>query len=112
MKLLELASLPLEPASHDAHVLKRVMLRNGQVPNLTNFSQSSIPAGTRTTSHAHTDMTEIFFIISGTGEIIINDQAQPIGPGSCVVIEYNETHVLHNTGTEPLVLNYFGLVES
>lgn len=109
MKLTALSQIPEEPVSHNPAIQKRVMLRLGDLPHLTNFSQARFAPGQVAAAHAHTDMCEVFFVEAGTGTIEINGEAQALTPGVCVAVEPGEVHEVSNTGTADLVLTYFGL---
>ncbi|HEX6939900.1 MAG TPA: cupin domain-containing protein [Longimicrobiales bacterium] len=100
-----------EGVSHDPEIRKRVMIRNGRVPHVTTFAQSRFRPGQAATTHAHPDMYEIFLVESGTGVVRIDGREFPLEPGVCVVIEPGERHDMANTGTEDLVLTYFGIAE-
>lgn len=109
MKIITLSDLPEEGVSHDPGIKKRVMLRNGDISHITNFSQATFAPGQTVTPHAHTDMVEVFFVESGHGTIWIDGEAHALAEGVCVTVETNETHELKNTGDTPMVLTYFGV---
>ena len=51
----------------------------------------------------HTDATEeTQYIVSGSGELLMEDGRYPVGPGSVFVLPTNVRHDLANTGKEPL----------
>ena len=52
----------------------------------------------------HHEPAEIYFIISGRGEMEIEHRWQPVGPGCAVYIPPDAWHALRCTGPEPLVL--------
>jgi quercetin dioxygenase-like cupin family protein len=110
MKIVSLSEIPKEGVSHDPAVTKQVMLRNGDLPHLTNFSQATFAPGQTVTAHTHKDMAEVFLVESGEGVIIIDGQVRPLSAGVCAVVEAGETHELQNTGTRPMVVTYFGLL--
>jgi quercetin dioxygenase-like cupin family protein len=109
MKHTNLHHLPPESVSHNPAIQKKVMLRLGDLPHLTNFSQARFAPGQVAAAHAHADMCEVFFVESGTGIIRIDDRELPLTPGVCVAVETGEVHEVQNNGTEELVLTYFGL---
>ena len=109
MKLTSLKDLPEESVSHNPEIKKKVMLRFGDLPHLTNFSQARFAPGQVASAHAHEDMCEVFFVESGSGFISINGKKYPLLPGSCVAVDVGEVHEVVNTGTDELVLTYFGL---
>lgn len=110
MKLTDLNQLPMESVSHNAAIKKQVMLRMGDLPHVTNFSQAIFAPGQVADVHAHTDMHEVFFVESGVGVIVIDDEHYELTPGVCVTVEPNEKHEVSNTGKEELVLTYFGIL--
>jgi quercetin dioxygenase-like cupin family protein len=109
MKLTALNALPEETVSHNPAIKKKVMLRLGDLPHLTNFSQACFAPGQIAAAHAHADMCEVFFVEAGNGIICIDGQDYPLSAGVCVAVEPGETHEVCNTGAEPLILTYFGL---
>ena len=86
------------------------MLRSGDVPHLTNFSQAQLAPGQIAAAHHHTDMYEVFFVEAGEGVIQIDDTPYQLKAGVCVAVEPGEQHEVSNTGTEELVLTYFGIL--
>lgn len=111
MKIVNLSELPVEGVSHDPGIKKQVMLRNGDIPHITNFSQATFAPGQTVTPHAHSDMVEVFFVETGQGMIWIDGTAAPLTEGVCVAVAAGETHELKNNGDSPLVLTYFGVKE-
>jgi len=109
MKRVELASLPHSPVSHDAAILKKVMLCKGDIPHLTNFSQVALKPEQRTTPHLHSDMWEVYLVEDGQGTIRVGSHDEILEPGVCVTIEPGEEHAVANTGETDLVLTYFGI---
>jgi quercetin dioxygenase-like cupin family protein len=109
MKQVSLTDLPEEAVSHNPAIKKKVMLRLGELPHLTNFSQARFAPGQVAASHVHWDMCEVFFVESGTGTIRIDDRTYALLPGTCIAVEPGETHEVSNPGPTELVLTYFGL---
>lgn len=109
MKQVALNELPEESVSHNPAIKKKVMLRLGDLPHLTNFAQARFAPGQVAPAHSHRDMSEVFFVESGCGCITIDGQAYPLSPGVCIAVEVGESHEVRNTGHEELILTYFGL---
>ena len=67
----------------------------------------SIPPGKRLGQHM--DMTEeTLYILSGSGDMLLDDVARPVRPGDLVVVKQGVLHDLRNTGAEDLqVLAFF-----
>ena len=109
MKLVSLNQISAEGVSHNAAIRKTVMLRMGDLPHLTNFSQARFPPGEVANAHSHQDMCEVFFIESGTGKINIDGTDYSLTSGTCIAVDVGEVHELCNTGETELVVTYFGL---
>ncbi len=111
MHIHSLDHIPETDVSHNARIRKQVLIPNGHIEHLTNFSRAVFPPGEVADAHHHRDMTEVFLVASGSGEMAVNDAVFPMTPGVCITIEPTETHELRNTGTDDLVVLYFGIVD-
>lgn len=109
MKQTALHQLAEEAVSHNPAIRKKVMLRFGDLPHLTNFSQARFAPGQVAAAHAHADMCEVFFVEAGIGVIRVNQQDYSLEAGVCIAVEPGEVHEVSNTGDQELVLTYFGL---
>ncbi|MBC8375936.1 MAG: cupin domain-containing protein [FCB group bacterium] len=77
--------------------------------NISTLAQSVFPPGERVGEHVHEDLIEIFMVLSGSGVITIEENDYDLLTGVTVVVEAGERHALENTGSEELVLQYFGI---
>lgn len=109
MKITQMQTLPDEIVRHNAAISKKVMLRAGEIPQLTQFSQARFPTSQIAKAHCHPDMYEVFFVEAGEGQMTIEGTTHTLAPGVCITVEPNEVHEVVNTGQEDLVLTYFGL---
>ena len=109
MKFTSLNQLPEESVVHNPAIKKKVMLRLGDLPHLTNFSQSRFAPGQIAVAHTHKNMAELFFVEAGAGIICIDGKEYPLEPGNCIAVEPGEIHEIVNNGSSELVLTYFGL---
>jgi quercetin dioxygenase-like cupin family protein len=67
----------------------------------------AVPPGDRLGKHVDT-AEETQYILSGSGDLLTDDGAQPIKAGDVFVLTEGTSHDLHNTGTEDLrVLAFF-----
>lgn len=110
MKRVNLSELADQGVSHNAAIRKKVMLHPGELPHLTNFSQATFAPGQVAPGHAHDGMHEVFFVSAGTGTMTVNGVEQVLSPGVCIWVEPGDVHEVANTGIQPLVLTYFGIV--
>ncbi|HEX8831894.1 MAG TPA: cupin domain-containing protein [Longimicrobium sp.] len=51
--------------------------------------------------HRHGQMTETFYVVRGTLTVRLDDQAERLSAGGCVVIEPGVLHTFSNAGAEP-----------
>lgn len=99
----------VETVSHNAAILKKVILRRGTVPHVTQIARAIFPPSETATGHSHVDMWEIFICEEGEGEIIINDKKIMLSPGSWVLVEPNDIHEIKNRLNGQLVILVIGI---
>ncbi|WEH34590.1 cupin domain-containing protein [Streptomyces sp. AM 4-1-1] len=63
---------------------------------------ASVPPGGVSGEHRHTRTEEIYFVLRGTGEIVLDGTAHAIRPGSLVLTGLGTVHGLRNTGDTDL----------
>ena len=107
MKISNFKIIPKEETSHEGIFCRR-FLRFGEVKHLTNFSQALIPAGEIVKKHSHEDMTEVFYILSGKGDYIVDGISHALEANTSLCIEAGEEHELH--AHEDLTVLYFGII--
>ena len=111
MKIVQLSDIIEEGVSHDPEIKKKVMLRPGDLPQLTNFSQAYFLPGQRAVAHSHDEMFEVFLVESGSGIIRVEGNEYHLEKGTCVAVQPGEVHEIINSGSEVLTLTYFGIKE-
>lgn len=52
--------------------------------------------------HTHMDAEEVFYVVSGHGQVRVGDEKEDIEPGSCIYIPPGVEHQLINTNDETL----------
>ncbi len=66
------------------------------------LAHAKVPVGQTSTSHA-LKTSEVYYILSGQGEMHINDECQPVTAGDAVYIPPEAKQYIHNSGSEPLI---------
>jgi mannose-6-phosphate isomerase-like protein (cupin superfamily) len=107
--IINIEELPDASVSHDADVKKKVVHRNGDIPHLMQFAQSTLKPGQKATKHVHKDMTEVFHVKSGQAEFDLNDKITIVKEGGVVTIPPGVYHEIRNAFQQDLVLLYFGI---
>ena len=68
---------------------------------------AEVPVGVGKPPRGHTHApAEVYYIISGSGEVFVDGTTYPISSGDAVWIPPNAEHVAYNVGNEPLRLIY------
>ncbi len=109
MKRIRLAELPEEGVSHNPRIMKRTLLRKGELGPIVHYARAVFPPGETAGAHFHNEMAEVFTAESGRGEIRIDDVAYVFRAGTTFVVEPGEVHEIANTGDADLVVLYFGV---
>ena len=66
------------------------------------FEWVSIEPGGAVGHHKHSRTEEIYFIVSGTGEMDQDGELSEVGPGHLIMTRRGVTHALKNTGEDPV----------
>ena len=71
--------------------------------NLTMGYTVIYPTG-KTTGHAHADMEEVYYFLTGKGKMIVDDDEFPVQAGDSLYVPFGAYHVTYNTGNQPLAM--------
>ena len=109
MYINRLEDAELQALSHDTDIMKRVLLSESVLPAGVRLSHAVLKPGQQTAEHDHALLTEVFYVLSGQGELVVDGVSQVVGAGSAFSIEPGEQHVLRNHAATALTLLYFAL---
>ena len=70
--------------------------------NIAAVYDTSLPPGESIPPHFHPDLEELYYILSGYGDITIGEEEKEISRGDVVYIPQKALHTLHNTAEVPL----------
>ncbi len=79
---------------------------------LTNWSYVDhllLPAGASEGRHRHAGLEEIYYVLSGNGQVEVNGTTAAIKKGDAVPVYLSEIHSFHNNGSEDLDLMIIGI---
>ncbi len=65
---------------------------------------SRLPKGSSIGTHAHTEGSDINYVLSGSGKAVCNGEEEILTPGVCHYCPKGSSHSIINTGNEDLVL--------
>lgn len=61
------------------------------------------PTGS-TTGHAHSDMEEVYYVVSGKGVMVVGEDRYEVSGGDALYVPPGEFHTTEQRGNAPLVL--------
>jgi uncharacterized cupin superfamily protein len=64
----------------------------------------TVPPGTIIGEHGHVGDEELYFIVSGTGIMVVDGEERVVGPGSAILTLSGSAHGIRHQGTEDLRL--------
>ncbi len=70
-----------------------------------------MPAGTSIGAQPFQTMSEVFYVMGGSGEATVNGETVRIGKGDAVPVDVGQTRAIRSTGTEPLELMVLGIAK-
>lgn len=74
---------------------------------------AEVPVGAPRPPRGHThQQAEVYYFLSGVGEVVVDGEVTPVAAGDAVFIAGNVEHMAVNTGNEPLRLLYFFAADS
>ena len=109
MKIVQLNDIAGEAVSHDADIVKRVLLGELDLPGSVRLSHALLSPGQKAAGHSHENICEVFYVLSGQGLMTVNAVDYPLRQGSCLKIDKGELHELGNTGEADMAVIYFAL---
>ncbi|MFB8787300.1 MAG: cupin domain-containing protein [Potamolinea sp.] len=87
----------------DGTVLRELLHPDKQPIELRySLAHAIVPVGQTSTPHSLTT-SEVYYILSGAGEMHIDGETQTVEPGDAVYIPPNAKQFIRNSGTEQLI---------
>ena len=111
MKTGSVSMLADEPVSHNARIRKRVIVRRGEVPHLTQIARATFPPGETVPAHTHLDMWELFICEEGKGMMTVNGRKIDLLPGTLVLVHPGDVHELSSDIHSGLIVSVIGVEE-
>ena len=96
MKLVHTDQLPEVGVSHNEEIKKKVILEKGFIPKLATFGMATFKPGQSVPSHKHDTAYEVFYILKGKAQFIVDGKKIELKPGDCITIEPGEEHPQSN----------------
>lgn len=90
----------------DRSVIREILSPNNAPATIRNQSlaEATVPPGMTTERHYHVRTEEIYYILRGTGIMMIGDEeSRSVVPGDAIAIPPGAPHRIHNPTTDDLV---------
>ena len=107
MKLIHSNQIPEIGVSLNEDIKKKVFLEKGYIPQLITFGSATLKPGQSVPAHKHDTMFEVFYILSGKAEFIVNNKKVELTAGDCITIEPGENHPQNNPYDKDVTWLYF-----
>ena len=84
----------------DSSTIRSILDRTNAPVRTQSLAEARLPSGAATQIHHHRLSEEFYFILEGTGEMTINTEERPVGPGDAILIPPGARHTIR--AIEPL----------
>jgi mannose-6-phosphate isomerase-like protein (cupin superfamily) len=75
--------------------------RNSSIRNQS-LAEARLPPARSTAAHRHAVTEEIYYLLEGHGEMLLDRETRPVGPGDAIAIPPGTLHQMTNTGSTVL----------
>ncbi len=87
----------------DGSIIRELLAhRNSSIRNQS-LAEARVPPGVRTQAHYHPRSEEIYYILSGEGQMFLDGEQRVVGPGDAIAIPPGQIHSIENPGTNELI---------
>ena len=94
----------VEPIALPGGSWSRMVLTRDTVPEIKSALGFSIfKPGTETASVSH-EVEEVAYVLEGEGELRLDDESVPFGPGQALFVPPHTWHAVANTGNQDVVM--------
>ena len=88
---------------HGSEIRPLIDRTNSEITQCS-LAEEMLPPGCAVTPHHHRKLEEIYYVVSGQGEMTVGATSRKVGPGDAVYVPRESRHTLKNTGSEPIKL--------
>ncbi len=68
------------------------------------LAEELLPPGHAVGKHYHLETEELYYILKGTGEMMIDEERRAVGAGDCILSPRRAIHAIRNTGAAMMCL--------
>jgi mannose-6-phosphate isomerase-like protein (cupin superfamily) len=88
----------------DGSSIRELLSHRNSAIQKQSLAEATILPGCITERHLHKLTEEIYYIVSGTGQMMIGNVVRQVGVGDSIPIPSGQIHQIHNNGTQELKL--------
>lgn len=101
MDIHNIEAVPAFKTMDGSEIRELLAHRNSSIRNQS-LAEARLAPGQQTTPHYHPRTEEIYYILSGRGQMQIGDELRAVGPGDAIAIPPGQMHTIANDGDETL----------
>src|SRR5215213_7730720 len=102
MDVQNLSVVPAFTTKDGSEIRELLAHRNSCIRNQS-LAEARVAPGQQTTPHYHPRTEEIYYILSGEGEMTLVGDRRHAGPGDAIAIPPGQIHTIRNTGSGTLI---------
>ena len=87
----------------DGSTIRELLAHRNSGIRLQSLAEARLAVGCATVPHHHAVTEEIYYILSGSGDMTLGDETRAVGPGDAIAIPPGARHTIRNTGQTELV---------
>lgn len=113
---LHLSDMPFRPTSHvddqGRAIMKQQFVEPFAIPRMTGFSVATFRPGQKVKEHAHENMVELFYVLSGSGYVKIEEKIVTLTTGHFFAVVPGESHSLwvDASASQDMQVALFGII--
>ncbi len=105
--VVESKKIPFSPYRKGVSNIKRILdQKTVESKRFTGFGILEIPPGGVFPRHTHPEREEIYYVLSGSGTILVEDEEVPAKEGLTVYVSGELSHGINNQTDKPLTILY------
>jgi mannose-6-phosphate isomerase-like protein (cupin superfamily) len=87
----------------DGSTIRELLAHRNSAIRKQSLAEARLAVGSATIPHHHAVTEEIYYVLSGTGEMTLGEETRAVGPGDAIAIPPGLRHTIRNTGGVELV---------
>ncbi len=106
-KIIESDQIPFTPYTKGVSSIKRIVEKEKVgTHRIAGFGLIEVPRGGIFGPHTHLEREEIYYVLSGSGSITIEDEEITAKEGLTLYVSGEDSHGMRNQGEEPLLVMF------